>query len=470
MSKTDPSYSRIPADAAERWAEVRRVCAGAQAVKAGDFLPIINAADQSAENKARNAAYVDRAVFYNVTGRTRDGLLGLAFRRDPDASTMPNKLLYLLQNADGNGVSIYQQSQSVVGSVLETGRHGLLVDYSEGLKRPLIKAYRAEDIINWRTEVINGETRLTMLVLREIHEEADGYETKCLEQWREYGLTETGAVEAKLWRRIGEVPTLVEEPVVLNTARGALTSIPFVFVGAQNNDESIDEAPLYDLAHLNIAHFRNSADYEDNVWFAGQAQPWISGLTEEWRDYLQKHGAYVGSRNALPLPVGAAFGFAQVQPNTLSKEAMDQKEVQMASLGAQLLEQSHAAKTATQDDNEKEATTSVLATVVVNVSEAYGAALRFCGQFLGVDVPEDAAYRINQDFVSIKADPAMIQAIVAGWQSGAYAKADARAYLRRLNVIGPDRTDEQIDADVEADGPPLGTMTDPSAVPNDGGQ
>lgn len=464
MSKTDPSHSRIPADAAERWAKVRRVCAGADAVKEGGYLPYLNAQDLSDENKARNEAYVDRAVFYNVTGRTRDGLLGLAFRRDPDSSLIPQKLAYLLENADGNGVSIYQQSQAVVTSILETGRHGLLVDYSEGLKRPQIKAYRAEDIINWRTEVVGGETVLAMLVLHELHEEADGYATVAQDQWREYRL-EGGAVVVRLWRKTSAGVALVADEagnteIILASSRGNLQAIPFVFVGAQNNDESIDEAPLFDLAHLNLAHYRNSADYEDSVWFAGQAQPWISGLTEEWRDHLEKQGTqYVGSRSPFLLPQNGAFGFAQVQPNTLAKEAMDQKEHQMAALGAQLLENSKAAKTATQDDNEKEATTSVLSMVCANVSEAYARAFVFCGQFFGQDFSPPAQYKINQDFTRMAADPQVIAAIVDGWIKGAYAKVDARAYLRRMNVLPVERTDELIDADMELEGPAPGGMT-----------
>lgn len=468
MSKTDPSYSRIPADAANRWAVVRLVCSGPDAVKTGNFLPYLNAQDKSLENQERNEDYRERAVFYSVTGRTRDGLLGLAFKRDPDVSEIPARLDYLMQNADGCGISLYQQSQSAVLSVLETGRHGLLVDYSDALSAPVIKAYQAEDIINWRTEIVGGAKVLTLLVLHEIHEQADGYETAAQDQWREYELT-GGAVVVRLWRKTSAGTALVPDAAgntetILSTGRGRMQRIPFCFIGAQNNDESIDEAPLFDLAHLNVAHYRNSADYEDSVWFAGQAQPWISGLTEEWRDHLEGSGKqYIGSRSPFLLPQGGSFGFAQVQPNTLAKEAMDQKEHQMAALGAQLLENSKAAKTATQDDNEKEATTSVLSMVVANVSEAYARAFEFCGEFIGQVFSPRAEYRINQDFTRMTADPQVIAAIVDSWAKGIYAKQDARAYLRRMNVIPADRTDEEIDSDLEQEGPAHGAMDEMSA-------
>ena len=71
--------------------------------------------------------------------------------------------------------------------------------------------------------------------------------------------------------------------------------IPFEFIGAENNDSTVDDAPLWPLAYLNLHHFRNSADYEDSVFLIGQAQPWMSGLTTEWRDWMQEKGVYLGS-------------------------------------------------------------------------------------------------------------------------------------------------------------------------------
>ena len=86
-----------------------------------------------------------------------------------------------------------------------------------------------------------------------------------------------------------------------------MKEIPFTFVGAQNNDPSIDESPLYDIAMINLGHYRNSADYEESVFWCGQAQPWISGLDEQWRDWMEKNGVYVGSRAPMMLPVGLSW-------------------------------------------------------------------------------------------------------------------------------------------------------------------
>lgn len=102
---------------------------------------------------------------------------------------------------------------------------------------------------------------------------------------------------------------------------GRLKEIPFTFVGAQNNDPSIDESPLYDIAMINLGHYWNSAEYEDSVFWCGQAQPWISGLDEQWRDGMEKNAVYVGSRAPMMLSAGGSFGYAQPLLNRLVKEA-----------------------------------------------------------------------------------------------------------------------------------------------------
>lgn len=332
---------------------------------------------------------------------------------------------------------------------------------------PIIKGYRAEDIINWRAEIVGGKTTVVLVVLREHSEVQDGYETKEIPQWREL-LIEGGLFVVRVWQQPedGGEPVQIGDDIVPRSQGGPLDFIPFIFVGAQNNDTSIDEAPLYDLAYINRAHYCNSADYEDSVFLVGQAQPWISGLTEEWRDHLEKGGqTYTGSRAAMLLPEGGAYGFAQALPNSMVKEAMDQKEAQMIALGARLIEATQANRTATESDNDKEASTSVLSMCAANVSEAYSMALAYCARYLDI-ADADVTYSINQDFARMHADPQVITALVGAWQSGAFAKTDLRAFLRRLGVVAVDRDDDAIDADQEQEGPPLGTDAEPALNAN----
>lgn len=505
----DVSYNRVPTEVLNRWRVVRDVINGGESLRTDDYLPQLNPTDTSDENKKRNAAYRQRAVWYPATQFTQEGLVGLAFHNDP-TTNLPPKLEYLLKDADGCGVSLYQQSQATLANNLAVGRHGLFVDFAEGLQRPVIKAYCAENIVNWRYEDIGGAAKLKMIVLKEEVEEDDGaWGVKCVSQWREVFLSPAGEVTVRVWREdpayvnqqqsatqvpkvqvpfSGEGDNAVFEQVL--RSRGAvLTEIPFTFIGSRNNDATIDASPLYGLAQINLAHFRNSADFEDSVFFCGQVQPWISGLDEKWRDFLQnpyivdENGVrrytgqrmYVGSRSPLLLPKDASFGMAQAEPNTLVQDAMKHKEEQMIAAGARMIESTQPNKTATGENNDREATTSVLSMCVSNVNEAYQKAIGFCARFLDIAVPEkgfEDAFKIQQDFASMTADAQLMAELVKSWQAGLLAKNDVRDFYRKLGLVATERTNEAIDRDIEKDGPPLGTMDDgaPGGTPPGGRQ
>ena len=175
---TDVTFTRSEYTAARyRWRLVRDVCKGSETIKAaGDYyLPRPNASDESQDNKARYDAYKKRAVFYNATGRTKHSLVGAVFRTWPTL-TVPGALNYVSKDIDGQGVSIYQQSQSVIGHLLEVGRHGLLVDYAAvvagsvskadeqaGRARANVASYPAEAIINWKTRQVGGQHLLCLV-------------------------------------------------------------------------------------------------------------------------------------------------------------------------------------------------------------------------------------------------------------------------------------------------------------------
>lgn len=455
MAANDITFDRIAMEdpgVAERWRVVRDAVGGDQALY--EYLPHLNPRDTSAENNERNAAYRKRAVYYNAVAHTLAGLLGLVFRRDP-RTELPAKLAYLLDNADGNKVSLFQQSQQVLSSVLQFGRVGLYIDVDEATNRPILKTYAPESIVNWNV----GAKGLDLVVLAETAYEREGYGWNKIQQYRELYL-DGGVFLCQVWRK-GKKDWERFGPAIVPSVQGkALDRIPFQFVGSVNNDPGIDSVPLYPLARLNIAHYRNSADYEDSCFMHGQPQAFISGLTEEWRDYLEKNGVYVGSRSALLLPQGGSYGFAQAQANSMVAEAMRHKEAQMVALGARLLDQA-AARTATQSENEREASTSVLSLCASNVTEAYQDVIGLCADWMGVAMSEDArhgTFKLTQDFARLKIDPASIGAVVAAWQAGVFAKRDLREYLRAEGLIAAERSDDEIEDDLSVEGPALGAI------------
>lgn len=452
------------------WTKLRDVCKGAEPVKAKGqtYLPLLGPDDKSQRNMERNRAYRDRAVFYHITGNTKIGMLGMAFRKDPTFKA-PDKMKYLTENADGAGTSIYQQAQQVLENVLEVARDGLFVDFSEATGEAIILRYQSENITNWRTETINGQIVLTLVVLREIVEEPDGFGFDEITQYRELAIDE-GRYVCRIWRRSGAENSgpfeVVNEFWPRPSGATSWSEIPFTFVGAQNNDSTIDDSPLASLVEINLGHYRNSADYEDSVWFCGQVQPYITGLDEKWRDWLEGRKSRIGSRAAILLPQGSQYGYAQAQPNMLAKEAMDGKRDYMVQLGARLIEQNMAAKTATQATSEESAATSVLGICVANVSEAYTRVLGWCAQYMGQGA-EDVSYALSQELIARVADSGMVATLVSAWQSGALRDEDLVRIFQKLDLIDPAANPDEVVDELVNKAPKLlgGTTYDTQRVP-----
>ena len=127
-----------------------------------DYLIELNPDDDSEENASRNSQFQDRAVFSDIAGQTVRGFVGLVFNKEPNAE-LPAGLDYLEENADGAGVSIYQQSQEVVEDLARVSLAGLWVDFpktdgpvsAEDISSRKVFAtinhFAASQIWNWRT-------------------------------------------------------------------------------------------------------------------------------------------------------------------------------------------------------------------------------------------------------------------------------------------------------------------------------
>ncbi|MGI0119696.1 DUF4055 domain-containing protein [Zooshikella sp. RANM57] len=454
-----PEYTKF----AKQWRIVEDVCEGENVQK---YLRTLNPADTSEHNRERNEQYKKGAVFYNATGRTLQGLVGAVFRKWPSLS-VPAALEYVKDDIDGSGVSIYQQSQSVLAALMSKSRHALYVDYpnvkapaskaqqAAGLIRASVVSLSAESIINWRTQKVGASHLLSLVVIKECVEQTtdDGFGLKSVEQYRVLRLD--GFYRVEVWQKNADGEwSIADVYQPLNGKGQPWRFIPFTFIGGENNDAKAEKPILLDLAKLNLAHYQNSADYEDSAFFVGQVQPWLSGLDEDWRNWLQENGLYIGSRSPILLPQGGQFGFAQAAPNSMVKEAMDQKERQMIALGARLLDKGSAVKTATEAQAENEAEYSVLSLAASNVSEAYTLALSWMAEFM--NAPADVEYTLNQEFAQSELSPQMLTALVQAWQSGQLPSSDLWTQFRKYGVIDPEKDDESIKEELEQSDTGLG--------------
>ncbi|WLJ71034.1 putative structural protein [Sphingomonas phage Kimi] len=443
--------------------KIRDCLAGSDAVKAKGTRYLPNPEPDPDGDKKGPAAkryndYLTRAVFYNVTERTQMGLVGQVFLRDPLVE-VPALLQPVIDDATGSGVPLQQLANQSCGYAIGYGRLGLFVDYpatnqaaDEGQEdvrpasraeieagdiRPTIAVVAPWDGINYRVIKKGAKIILSLVVFREdrIYQD-DGFEQKVRDQFRVLRLDETGHyVNEVYYNKQGVQPDEQYFPVDANGNR--LTEIPFTFVGSVNNDPTPDKPPLLDMTELNLAHYRNSADYEESVFITGQPTPVLSGLTEEWVTKVLGGKVRLGARGAVALPIGGDAKLLQADPNTLAKEAMDQKEAQMLALGAKLVEGSQVQRTATEADIDNVSETSVLSTVAKNVGAGFKWALEWAAVFVGAS-EAGIAYELNTEFDLVNMTPEERKALLAEWQAGAISFTEVRDNLRRAGVASLD--------------------------------
>lgn len=414
--------------------------------KKDKYLPRPNAEDTSKENIARYEAYLNRAVFYNVSQRTLIGLAGQVFSKEP-VIELPAALEVVNIDANGGGISLTQLAKRSVEQTLSLGRAGLFVDYprtegnvskaelEKGDIRPTINVYLAPKIINWRTKVRGAKEVLSLVVLEEKYVMMDdGFEMKEDTQYRVLRLEED-VYTVIIWRSTnGGANFQQAETYTPTDASGkTLNEIPFTFMGSSNNDEQPDLPPMYDLCALNIAHYRNSADYEESCYIVGQPTPYFAGLTTEWVTNVLKGRIPLGSRAAVPLPENGSAGLLQAEPNTMPFEAMEHKEKQMVALGAKLVENADVQRTATEANMDNVTETSALVSSAKNVSAAFKFALEWCAVFVGI--PETGIkFELQTDFAISRMSAEQLAQVVSQWQANAITYTEMRDVLRKNGI------------------------------------
>lgn len=438
--------------------------------KAQMYLPMPNPTDQSQANITRYKQYLTRAIYYNVTARTLEGMIGQIFLIPP-VIKLPANLKDVTKDLDGDGLTFEQSSKRAVRYTMAYGRAGLYTDYpatdtpvtidqvTSGKIKPLVKLIAPWNIVNWRTSSINGKSVLTQVVIREEEDsyEQDEFSVSTCEQYRVLRLDENiQEYSVQLYEGIalasGGTSNNRFAPGTVITPKDSsgkpFKYIPFTFIGAENNDAAVDKPPMYDIAHINIGHYRNSADYEESSFFMGQPTAWVSGLDENWYKNILKETIQIGSRGGIPLPLNAQIGLLQASPNTIPLEAMKLKEDQMLALGAKLVTQRRTQRTATETKFDASSETSVLTNVANNVSAAYTFALKAACSFVGSD-PNEVDVNLNTQFELNDLTPDDLSKVVSSWQVGAITWAEMRETMRKSGFATMDN--DKAKAAIEAD-------------------
>lgn len=444
--------------ALEKWNLTRRAANGVSFKESREYIPRRTHEDEHQWQIRR-----EKAIYTNYTGRTREGLKGAIFRLEPRIE-VPDEMEFIKYNADGSGQSLTQVAKFAADEVILTGRFGMLADYpsvEDGMTaeqirnlelQPHIATYTAESIINWHVHVIGGKQKLAMLVLKEqkpVHYDEFTWEYE--DQFRVLRLTEQG-YSHQLYDKDGD--PITDELYVKDYSGNPFRHIPFYFIGSNNNLPSVDEPILYDIARINIGHFRNSADHENNLSVHGGGTLVIStDMSAEQFMSANPGGITVGENAGIILSEGGKAELLQLSASSAIREEMEHKEIMMAQIGAKIIRrQAGAQMTAEEARIQATSENSMLDTLVGNINEAVENVLYDCARFVSANEPE-IIFKLNSDFWQDDISPQEIMAMIQGHDAGVMPKVDIVRRLKDAGWIESELLPDEILAQIDEQSP-----------------
>lgn len=448
---THPEYDA----AAAMWSKCRTCFLGSRAIKDSavreTYLPRL-----SEQEDDEYDGYVSRALFYNATRRTVQGMLGACFRREMEVES-PEAVSALLKDATLGGLPLEGMARNVLKDVLIAGRYGILVDFTKPEspeKRPYFSEYAAENILNWSTRRVGSKMALSLVVLKEAEYVPDSEDPFLLVEETRYRVLkmDAGTYTQEIWKEGKKELELVETTIPL--LRGIpLDFIPFVFFSPWGNDEQIEASPIEDLVEVNLSHYRSSADLENGRHFTGFPQPWAAGfpaLDQAGLPITYKIGSAVAW---VTTEANAKMGFGEFTGQGLGalEKALQQKEDMMAALGARLLEEPKAqAEAAATVRLRHSGEQSSLAGIVNAVSSGLTQALAWFSTWAGAD--GDVTVKLNTDFFDEPITPQLLSEVMKTWIGGGVSHDTLLYNAQRGELLPPGVTIEQEKAKIKAEG------------------
>lgn len=459
----------------ERWKRNRAACAGQDEVKECTtlFLPDDGANDLSREARDRYQRYILRATWFPCAGYTKQGLLGMVFRKPPEVE-LPSQLEYLKENADGGGLSLTQVARMATEETLEVGRVGILAEYpqseaglsAEEVARRNLQArltiYRAEAIDNWKYEMIGGVLKLTMVKLCEVDElEKDEFLSTYETRYRVLRLRD-GVYTQAVYDDKEDV--VIEEFAPRQASGQTWDHIPFYFVGSENNRPNVDRAVLSGIVDLNTSHYQLTADSMKNLHIhSGGTMILSTEMQKEVWDQYNPNGITVGADQGLHVGPNGRAELLQLAPASAVEEKLKRIEEQMLAVGAHLITERGDNETAEAARIDAGTKSSALLCASDNVSEAIEAALEDAALFMGGD-PAQVLFKLNREFYPRSVSAQDVMAAIQLQDRGVTALADTRTMLRGTAYLESDRTDEDIDAEA-GEVEPLVPVVAPQVAP-----
>jgi hypothetical protein len=314
----------------------------------------------------------------------------------PPSFELPSSIKFLEESATPNKEPLSLLLQRINQEQLTVGRVGLLSDVSDSGGDPYIVTYTTETIIDWETAFFSGVEKLTYVCLDET-----GFQRG-----------EEGWVLVNSYRVLrledGVYQTAITEDLkskdmewITPTAKGkSLSEIPFVFVNTIDLSTSPPQPPLIDLSNISISIYKQSADYNQSLFY--QAQPTLVRTGAEGMDPNDKNTGRTGAGALVDLPTGGTLAFVEVAGAGLSemRTSLDSLKAQASVFSSAFLKDGGANASGEALKVRLESASATLKNIALTAAMGLEQALEYCLIFAGgtgiIDVSPNLDFSSNQ--------------------------------------------------------------------------
>ena len=379
---------------------------------------------------AQYESYLSRARFKNIVQQTENGVLGLAFGKNPEIETPLDK-----DKVTNNGqLDITSLAKSQLRSAMEEGSGVMVVDAPLGGGDPYITEYPFESLVNWAV-ADDDDSKYVLVKLKETYfQDDDPYKAEPETRYREYALVDGKAqvsVKTEKNELIGDVVSL------------PLDYIPVFLSGSVDTLPTVDPIPLLPVADAAIRCYQISADYGQFIYTHGQGTHWATGVSEDEQENILKAGLGVGSI-LLAENDNAKFGVASVPSGNANtyRDAIGDELKEVAAYAVAITSDGGGIESAEALRIRSATQHATIYTILNSVSEAVTNALACMAEWSGKS--GDTLFQLSADFTPAQASHQMLNALNSTINAGNLPVELLYRWARDEGLT--DMTDDQLKA------------------------
>ena len=414
------------------WLLIEQLLKGTRGIRQGHrkFLPQFpREADESYDVR------LSKAVLSPFYKRLELLLAGMLTRKPVRLTDVSDQVTEQLFDVDLQGNDLQTWLFNTARVALRYGHVGVLVDAPRAGEngRPYWITISPRELLGWRTEIIDGKQRLTMLRIAETVTVPDGkYGEKDVERVR---VLTPGAYEIHEKDEKGDYK-------IVDEGRTSLSEIPFAVAYANRTGVMESIPPLDDIAELNLQHYQVSSDLSNILSVSAIPLLAIYGFPQSAEEIS------AGASEALALPETARSEYIEPSGNSFDAQFKQLEQIEnkinglglAAVLGAKLVGESAEAKRIDRSQGD-----STMMVIAQQMQDLIDNCLRFHAEYL--QQPVAGSSQVNRDFMGQRLEPQEIQALLQLYTAGTITQDTLLNELANGDVLSEDF---DIEEEVEA--------------------